>query len=250
MPLGAKKVPLAGSLYDSYMQYAGAQGIEPVSYRSFGDVLDDSVRSLGYREIVTKRGAQGRVVMGINLAYGEPIRRSKRSSVVKYLMETEPWEGFTGDKEASERRASGDRDEEGSRKADNKIGVESIGGVKCVEYVECVDFSGKNGILGKNEQLGVANREAAAEAVDASQVGGKGKPPKREILITGPPKKPQNAISGIRSLVDEKVGNLTGPEVKKTEEFLSKHPRLVQSLPSMQEDWTEERLIEEAQIIL
>ena len=62
------------------------------------------MRYLRYRDIVTKRRSQGRVVIGVHLGYEEPLRRSKRSAVVKYLMETEPWEGFTKDKEAFERK--------------------------------------------------------------------------------------------------------------------------------------------------
>ena len=46
MPLGAKKIPLPGGLYESYTIYAEAHGIEPASYCSFGDILEDSVRSL------------------------------------------------------------------------------------------------------------------------------------------------------------------------------------------------------------
>ena len=57
MALGAKKIPLPGGLYESYTNYAESHGIEPASYYSFGDLLDDSVRSLGYRDISTKRRA-------------------------------------------------------------------------------------------------------------------------------------------------------------------------------------------------
>ena len=46
------------------------------------------------------------------------------------------------------------------------------------------------------------------------------------------------------------MGNLTRNEEKRTEEFLSKHPRLIQELSDAQEDWTEERLVKEANSIV
>ena len=83
------------------------------------------MRYLRYRDIVTKRRSQGRVVIGVHLGYEEPLRRSKRSAVVKYLMETEPWEGFTKDKEAFERSADGQRDRGRSIAAEHDISLGS-----------------------------------------------------------------------------------------------------------------------------
>lgn len=240
IPLGAKKIPLPGGLYESYVQYAEAHGIEPVSYCSFGDVLDDSVRSLGYRDIVTKRRAQGRIVIGVHLFYGEPIRRSKRSAVVEYLMEAEPWEGFSKDKEAFARSFGEDNNRGNATEEDEG----SFEGGDDADSVEDVEFSynreNKSRPDGTNNKLLADNRDAE----------GKEEPPKEGSPRIRLPKGPASPLSVPGSLVDRKVGNLTKTEGRRTEEFISRHPKLVQALPSTQEDWTEDRLLQEAQQII
>lgn len=41
LPLGAKKAPPPGYLYESYVGYAESHGLDPPGYCSFGDVLED-----------------------------------------------------------------------------------------------------------------------------------------------------------------------------------------------------------------
>lgn len=103
IPLGAKKVPLPGSLYEDYTLYANANGIEPFPFNKFGEALDDVIRSQGYRDVLIKRRALGRIVQGLSLSEGEPIRKNKVTGSMRYLMETSPWPGFGKDKDEWER---------------------------------------------------------------------------------------------------------------------------------------------------
>ena len=255
VPLGAKKVPMPGGLYESYAIYAESHGIEPASYCSFGDLLEDSVRSLGYSDIMTRRRTQGRVVVGVSLAHGRRFKRTKRSEAVKYLMEAEPWEGFDRDKAAYEEsaRAGGQDDEEDEadhvdfskldRKTEKKKSAKEERKKKegkplnHVDYVDHVDFSALDS---KTEEKIPAREERKKED---------GKPP-AGLTLQGPPKKPKRILNTLCELISRKVGNLTRTEEKKTEEFLSKHPRLIQELSEAQEDWPEERLVEEANTIV
>lgn len=77
----------------SYISYVEDQGIEPIPFNQFGDILDDFLRSQGYRDIVRKRRAYGRVVIGLILGYGQPIRRNKISRAMKYLVKLKPAPG-------------------------------------------------------------------------------------------------------------------------------------------------------------
>ncbi|KAI5064161.1 hypothetical protein GOP47_0020831 [Adiantum capillus-veneris] len=47
IPLGAKKVPIQGSLYKDYILYVDANGIDPIPFNQFGDALDNVIRSQG-----------------------------------------------------------------------------------------------------------------------------------------------------------------------------------------------------------
>lgn len=225
LPLGAKRVPLPGGLYESYIAYTEMNGIEPVSYYSFGDALDDSVRSLGYRDIVTKRRAQGRVIVGVSLAHGKRFRRTKRSEAVKYLMEAEPWEGFDRDKRVFEETAGGGGQDDEEDEVDH------------VDYVDHVDFFELDKKTDKDKP---AREERKKED---------GKPP-AGLTLQGPPKGPKRVLNALCDLICKKVDNLTRAEEEKTEGFLSRHPRLIQELSEVQEDWTEERLVEEANTIV
>lgn len=257
MPLGAKKIPMPGGLYESYVIFAESNGIEPASYCSFGDLLEDSVRSLGYSDIVTKRRTQGRVVVGVSLAHGKRFKRTQRSEAVKYLMEAEPWEGFDIDRAAFEKsnRAGGRDDEEDeadhvdyvnhvdsyelARKPEKKESPKekrTKKDGKPTNYVNNVDHVDFLPLGGKTERKRIAREEGKKED---------GQPP-AGVTLLGPPKKPKRIISALCNLISQKVGNLTRKEEEKTEEFLSKHPRLIQELSEAQEDWTEERLVEEA----
>lgn len=79
--LGARKDPVPPSgttLYESYVNYAESHGIEPIPFNNFAAVLEDSIRSLGYRDVVLKRRAHGIVLVGLVLGNsGEPTYHSR-----------------------------------------------------------------------------------------------------------------------------------------------------------------------------
>jgi hypothetical protein len=67
--------------------------IEPLTYILFGDMLEDSIRSKGYRDVIAKGRAQGLVVIGLTLdETGAPLKRDMRSSLVLQMMEMDPAE--------------------------------------------------------------------------------------------------------------------------------------------------------------
>ena len=67
IPLGATKIPRPGSIYESYVDHAEMNGFEPMSCYKFGEVLLDSLRSRGHRNVEVKRMNYGRVVKGLTL---------------------------------------------------------------------------------------------------------------------------------------------------------------------------------------
>jgi hypothetical protein len=56
-------------------------------------MLEDSIRSKGYRDVIAKGRAQGLVVIGLTLdETGAPLKRDMRSSLVLQMMEMDPAE--------------------------------------------------------------------------------------------------------------------------------------------------------------
>jgi hypothetical protein len=54
-------------------------------------MLEDSIRSKGYRDVIAKGRAQGLVVIGLTLdETGAPLKRDMRSSLVLQMMEMDP----------------------------------------------------------------------------------------------------------------------------------------------------------------
>ncbi|KAI5055382.1 hypothetical protein GOP47_0028903 [Adiantum capillus-veneris] len=131
IPLGAKKVPILGSLYEDYILYVDANGIETIPFNQFGDVLDEIVRLQGYRDVVIRRRSTGRVVQGLWLGYGEPIRKNKITSSMRYLMKTDPWLGFKEDKEGWKQG-----DYEKINHVEGMDDVDSVNILSSGEYVE------------------------------------------------------------------------------------------------------------------
>nr|YP_005352954.1 hypothetical protein MACHC_p035 [Mankyua chejuensis]ADZ47986.1 hypothetical protein [Mankyua chejuensis]AJJ48616.1 ORF187 [Mankyua chejuensis] len=95
IPLGARKIPVPGSLYESYVNHADIHGKISVEWHAFSDHLLDYIRTLGYTEVRMKRSNRGYVIVGLALdGQGEPIAQGDNNSFVNVLRSTEPWEGF------------------------------------------------------------------------------------------------------------------------------------------------------------
>ncbi|KAI5066439.1 hypothetical protein GOP47_0019063 [Adiantum capillus-veneris] len=206
IPLGAKKVPIPGSLYEDYILYVDGNGIEPIPFNQFANALDDVIRSQGYRDVVIRRRSIGRVVQGLRLGHGEPIRKNKITGLMRYLMKTDPWPGFKEGKEGWERG-----------------GCEIVDHVEGVDDVDSVDSAN---LLSSREYVDGKEDEAKAEGTLPYKLG---EPIQEEGLA-------------VEAKEGEPLPNLTPPEVEKTLEFLGQYLELREAY-RIKEVWTEDQMV-------
>lgn len=234
LPLGAKKIPTPGSIYESYVDHAEINGVEPISFYSFGDVLLDAVRSRGHRNVEIKRMNYGRVVKGLTLdrEKGRPLNRGTKSDGVRRLQKEDPWGGFSED--LAEWKARGLADQLDDEGAGERDGAEGRG-------VELEEDKGHGlGRVGepdvKNGCANPVNRVEGVDRVDrVDRVD--------HIDVTVEKKNGHSQGKADRSGWKE---GMTEEEIEQTERFINEHPELLEEGKGGWPVWSEDRLVEEA----
>ena len=243
--LMAKKVPLPGSLYEDYLPYVDAHGIEPIPFNQFGDALDDVIRSQGYRDILIKRRAVGRVVQGNDLGHGEPIKKNRITGAMRYLMDTDPWPDFQDDRAEWERggcKTSGDSDSEdadGDADGDEDLGgISKVNRVNSVDDVDSVDSFDSFDCFDTIDTIDYMDNGHCAEGAGAGGAAGNegegdsGGRPSQELVLME---------EGRRSSV--LTGKLTPQEDTKNHELMEEYPELKEAR-GRGEEWTLERIVQ------